>query len=642
MTVNSKDTMCRFLFCALLLGWGWVTALEGATSSTVILAAQADTWIDGLSSTGTRGSDQTLGICPTANYWIYLKFDLASVTGRVTSAELRLRRVDGARPEEISAYLVTDAWAEPTLNGPNRPEPRNPPPSATLARGEIATGYDRWTSSNLTAAVRQELQGDRTVSLLLREDPANMLDVRHYFSREAPRSAADKPQLVLSVAPSESIAPGWIVAEVGPGTKPSFDFDAAGRIHVMGMTESFNGEVWYASAPYVEGPWAPTTIASGYFYGPGDLRVDRTGTAHVAWHNHDTENPDHVAIQRDGRQRRFPIDSPGLHDGWDNSLALDANGGLHQACVFPIAFGASTSLQYGKFDGNQWLFETLVPNSGAFMYGFNTALAVDRRGNVHVAYCQATDWAAPGDLKYAVRQQGNWLISTVASNGIRGRFPSLALDHWDRPHIAWLDIDATNTSHGVVRYGVLNSDQWVTEDVDTLEHIELGFLGARKSVSLALDQNYRPHLAYSDRRRVTYTVKLFDAWARTNVIEHVEDTYNGLVVLRLNAEELPAIVFWQPAATVPGVVRLAGIRDTNVHLFPIRVDSDSAAVILEWTSGPEGAGYAVEGRNALSGGTWSTLSGPQLLSNRTWTDASATNSPQRFYRVRAETSAAFK
>lgn len=632
--------MKRRLLSVLLMGLALQTALKGATSFTVTLPVGADTWIDGLSSAQTRGADQTLGICPTANYWIYLKFDLTSVTGRVTNAELRLRRVDGARPEEISLYLITnDSWAEATLNGPNRPEPKNPPASATLARGAVATGYDRWTSSNLTAAISQELQGDRTLSLLLREDPAQMLDVRHYFSRESPRPAAEKPQLVLTVAPFESVAQGWIVADVGSGTKPAFDFDAAGRIHVMGMTEAINGEVWYASAPYLEGPWSPTTIANGYFYGPGDLRVNPAGTAHVVWHNHDTENPDHVAIQSDGRRQRLTIDSPGLHDGWDNSLALDANGGLHQACVFPIAFGATSSLQYGRFDGNQWSFEPMIPNSGAFMYGFNTALAVDRRGSVHVAYCQATDWTAPGDLKYAVRQSGDWTIATVVSNGIRGRFPSLALDHWDRPHIAWLDIDPANTTHGTVRYGVLNSGQWVIEDVDTLEHIELGFLGARKSVSLALDQNYRPHLAYSDQRRVVYAVKPFDAWERTNVVEHARDTYNGLVVLRLNTEEQPAIVFWQPAPTGPGIVRLLGIRDTNVHLFPMRVDRTSGAVTLEWTSGPEGAGYAVEGRDAFSVGNWSRLSGAQLLSGRIWTDTNGVAASQRFYRIRAAGSA---
>ena len=123
-------------------------AIPKLVAASVTLPVQADTWIDGLASTRIRGSDTSLGICPAAFYWIYLKFDVRGLTGVVTNAELRMRRVDGSRPEEISVYrIIDDSWTETNLNGPSRPAPLNPSPTEALANGAVATGYDRWASA---------------------------------------------------------------------------------------------------------------------------------------------------------------------------------------------------------------------------------------------------------------------------------------------------------------------------------------------------------------------------------------------------------------------------------------------------------------------------------------------------------------
>jgi len=158
----------------------------------------ADTWIDGLASASVHGSESALGICPVANYWIYLKFDVANTGCAVTDAELRLTRIDGARPEEIAAYRITeDGWTEATLIGTNRPAPTNPGPATSIAIGQAATGYDRFRSAALLDVVREEVAGDGVLSIMLRENEAPMFDIRHYRSREAAVPAANRPLLVL-------------------------------------------------------------------------------------------------------------------------------------------------------------------------------------------------------------------------------------------------------------------------------------------------------------------------------------------------------------------------------------------------------------------------------------------------------------
>ena len=111
------------------------------------------------------------------------------------------------------------------------------------------------------------------------------------------------------------------MVDVGGGTKPSFDFDATGALHVMGITEARPGVVWYATAADINGPWEPQELASGYFYGPGDIRVDGAGTAHIAWHHHDLQDAAHISIAGDQIQGSR-VHTPGTHDGWDNSLAI--------------------------------------------------------------------------------------------------------------------------------------------------------------------------------------------------------------------------------------------------------------------------------------------------------------------------------
>jgi hypothetical protein len=180
-----------------------------ARAATETLAVSEDTWIDGTGSSTPQGSNTILGICPRQEYWIYLKFDLSTLTGPPIDAEIRMTRTQGDRPEEISVYLITDdSWDEATLTGMNRPAPTNPDPADALGVGEEIVPYDRWTSMALTDVIAQEYAGDGVLSVMLREDPVQMFDVRHYDSREAAVGDDAKPQLVVTTGSTAVDDPG--------------------------------------------------------------------------------------------------------------------------------------------------------------------------------------------------------------------------------------------------------------------------------------------------------------------------------------------------------------------------------------------------------------------------------------------------
>lgn len=149
--------------------------------------------------------------------------------------------------------------------------------------------------------------------------------------------------LVASFVHAQVVHPSWQTHQVGIAIKPTFDFDSQGRIHVMGITEAFPGVVWYDVADTVAGPWEPETVVSGYFYGPGDLRVDQNDVAHIAYHDHDRQDAAHLRID-DGVVDSFIVQSAG-HDGWDNSLSESPFGQLGMASIDPSGFGAANSPQ---------------------------------------------------------------------------------------------------------------------------------------------------------------------------------------------------------------------------------------------------------------------------------------------------------
>jgi len=352
---------------------------------------------------------------------------------------------------------------------------------------------------------------------------------------------------------AETISPVWKVVDVGTGMKPALDIDASDNIHLMAFTPS-SGDVIYDSAPSISGPWNLQSVASGSFYGPGDLVVDPNGIAHMAMHNHafDSGSPNHLAVNSTGTVTDFPIVAPG-HNGWDNALAVDSAGVVHQASINPSGFGAADGLEYGKFDGSGWPGYGSIVGTGEVMYGFAVALDTDSSNFAHMVYSQATTATGIGDLNYVQDSAGGFSISTIVDSGI-SRFASIAIDTQDRPHVAWLEVDQTDTTTGSVMYGVLEGNSWLFESVDaSIENLDIS--NGRKQVSLVLDSSDQPHIAYGEQRSINYATKAGGVWNSTTLASSDENLYNGLVILRLNSLNQPTIAFSNAA----NLVRLATI-----------------------------------------------------------------------------------
>ena len=156
----------------------------------------ADARVNQASANTNYGSDPVLRLRldSSGTYQSFLKFDLSSLQGSVSSAKLRLFCTDGS-PLGGSLYsLANSSWTENGITWNNRPAlPASP--VAVLA-GVTA---NLWTEIDVTGAVT----GPGIVSLALAGGSSNSA---YYSSRET----ANRPELVIQFA--------------GSGTPPTADF----------------------------------------------------------------------------------------------------------------------------------------------------------------------------------------------------------------------------------------------------------------------------------------------------------------------------------------------------------------------------------------------------------------------------------
>ena len=294
------------------------------------------------------------------------------------------------------------------------------------------------------------------------------------------------------------------------GAKPSLAVEPQGTPHIAYMLEDMPGFVKHAMLT-PEG-WSISTISTGYFYGPLDIRVDRQGSPRIYWHNHDTENQAYAALV-DGQWEVHDVDHPG-HDGWDGNLAIDSKGLPHTISIDPSQFGSLSGVEYANFDGTSWTVEEV--GSGPTPYEFGTGIALDSQDRPHVVWFDDSTQ----DLRYAIKDGGSWNISTVDSEGDVGRFPSLALDEQGNPSISYYE--QTGGSQGYIKHARWDGSKWDIQRIDKLDSVFLGHFGARKTNSLVLGTDDRPIVAYSDEQVIRVAWRDGSRWNLETVLT-VED-----------------------------------------------------------------------------------------------------------------------
>ncbi len=191
--------------------------------------------------------------------------------------------------------------------------------------------------------------------------------------------------------------------------------------------------------------------------------------------------------------------------------------------------------------------ETVVSNH-YYENGKSNALAIDSLGNLHVAYTNKYSGSNIRDVYYIKSTGGVWSTPQwVATMGGMDNSVSLAIDANNLPHIAYWS--------GALKYASYNGYAWSVTTAN-------GSTGA-EFPSLALDAAGNPHIAYQDLavgpHEVRYTKYDGVSWSAPTTIDYA--TYNTAPSIALDAAGKPSIVYTGGTdATSPKIAAFDGVH----------------------------------------------------------------------------------
>jgi Tol biopolymer transport system component len=261
--------------------------------------------------------------------------------------------------------------------------------------------------------------------------------------------------------------------------------------------------------------WSVETVDSSYFSGVvTSLAMDAANLPHISYYD-DNQNVLKYAHYNGSSWQITVVDNQG-DTGSYSSLALDSQGRPH----ISYQTNSGNDVKYASYNGSSWQIETVDTQGNT---GYATSLALDSVDHPHIVYYNADDqsthyayfngtmWVTQqavsglgatiqinqndqaqisyysnGTLYYASLVSSSWVSTPVVTGDVSEVKPSLVLDQYDKPSIAYW-----NSSVNLLKLAVFEQSAWKTMSVDTANRGDLCNCLARGT-----DGSF--HLAYYD------------------------------------------------------------------------------------------------------------------------------------------------
>lgn len=289
---------------------------------------------------------------------------------------------------------------------------------------------------------------------------------------------------VLMFAYKTKSMDNWFIETVDKtqdsGKYPSIFVDRFGRIHIA---YTYINEKWddedlkYAIKEGKD--WNTMVLDSQDKAGRyTSIVVDSKGIPHISYYNYTVGSLRYMTYNI--KMNRWEVSVPDSYENVGSDTSID----LFQDTIHIVYLdNANGDLKhcYKRIEDTDvgWKFE-VIDSEGKV--GYYAKMKIDKNGNIHVAYYDATQKA----LKYAVKSGNVWKISVIDKNDDPGRFVSLYVDKNGNIHISYFVKDREE-----IRYAFFDGRSW---DIQT---VVSGKAGGWSSVVVVED---KPMIFFYDQK----------------------------------------------------------------------------------------------------------------------------------------------
>ncbi len=321
-----------------------------------------------------------------------------------------------------------------------------------------------------------------------------------YLARWDTEGGVDSPWAIQDVAVAE------YVLGTPLGSWSSLALDAVGHPHIS----YFDGgpdDLLYAS--WTGSRWVTETVdGAGNTGHYAALALDAADNPHVSYYNY-SDDCLHHARRASGQWISSTVDcASDITEFQYSSVALDANGYPHISYRYVDTENVVSQLRYARWDGAQWLTQTVASGFMDTGIGIDPSLALDSAGHPHITYVDV-NWSV-GTLQYAYWDGSQWVLETIDDSGQAGGSnsgrlvrTSLVLDDAGYPHVSYY-----NATNGDPMYAYQDGSGWHSEVISDSADV-MGW-----SNSLALDSNGNPHVSFynATKKILQYANKTSATW----------------------------------------------------------------------------------------------------------------------------------
>lgn len=298
-------------------------------------------------------------------------------------------------------------------------------------------------------------------------------------------------------------------SEIGQGYKPSFKLDGNNKIHMVYQTDSWEGDLIYATNS--QGGWIRETLDENV--ADCKLTIDQAGAIHIAYSKF--ENSGQYVLKYRNKTNSIWSDVDDI---------ASSNMGFYG---LSIAY-APHDIVYVSYMENMWNAPVkLAYKSGSSWYGplildvfaYNDlAMVVDENGYLHFAYYAINSGPnyytnAPDSVwKTAVEIELGWAGGQLESLNL-----DITLDNTGLPHVSYSGSqnDDYQENH---KYARLSGGNWLYEFIEEESYSTFN--------TLATDENQKAHMLYYDGEegQMHYANNTSGSWD-VKIVDYNPDDY---------------------------------------------------------------------------------------------------------------------